>query len=82
LEDGLYGNNDETIFQNVWETPDPNPSKIKCLVPAFFRDRLVDKEGGLRVYKPCFEELGDQRHFCKRLRTFKIQIKKFKTYSG
>jgi hypothetical protein len=51
---------------------DPNhPSKLKCLVPAFFRDRFVDHEGGLSIYKSCSEELSDQRHFCKRrLRIF------------
>jgi hypothetical protein len=34
-------------------TPPPN---IKYIVPSFFGDRFVEKDGGLRTYKPSAEE--------------------------
>jgi hypothetical protein len=33
------------------------PANIKYIVPAFFGDRLVEKDGGLRLYKPSAEEV-------------------------
>jgi hypothetical protein len=41
----------------VWETPN-HPPNIKCIVPAFFGDRLVEKVGGLRAHNQFVEEVG------------------------
>ncbi len=57
------------------------------MVPSFFRNRFEEIEGGLRTYKPSFQELGDKIDFCiKPLRTlksnkiFKNYVKELKTY--
>ncbi len=46
----------------VWETPN-RPSNIKCIIPAFFGDRIVAKEGGLRTHNPSAEEVGGLQAF-------------------
>jgi hypothetical protein len=45
-------------FVPVWETPNRPPNK-KCIVPAIFGDRFVEKEGTLRTHSPSAEEVGD-----------------------
>jgi hypothetical protein len=48
---------------SVWETPNRSPN-IKCIVPAFFGDRFVAKEGGFLTHNPPAEEVGGLGHFC------------------
>jgi hypothetical protein len=43
---------------SVWETPNRPPNMIKCIVPAFFGDRFVEKECGLLTHNPPAEEVG------------------------
>ncbi len=48
-------NTAQAIFAPVWETPNRTPN-IKCIVPIFFADWFVEKEGGLRTHNPSAEE--------------------------
>jgi hypothetical protein len=41
---------------HVWETPN-RLANIKCVVPAFFGDRLIENEGGLCTHSPSAEEV-------------------------
>jgi hypothetical protein len=36
---------------------------MKCIVPAFFGDRFVDQEGGLRKHNPSATEEGGLEAF-------------------
>jgi hypothetical protein len=38
-------------------------ANIKYIVPAFFGDQFVEKDGGLRTYKPSAEEVRGWKVF-------------------
>jgi hypothetical protein len=44
------------IPNGVWETPN-HPPNIKCIDPAVFGDRFVEKDRGLRTHNPSAEEV-------------------------
>jgi hypothetical protein len=46
----------------VWKTPN-RPQNIKCIVLAVFRDRFVEKDGGLRTHNPSAEGIRELEIF-------------------
>jgi hypothetical protein len=40
----------------IWESTN-RPLNIKCIVPTFFGDRFVEKDGGLCTHNPAAEEV-------------------------
>jgi hypothetical protein len=65
LLDEKIRQNPETLYSPLlWETQTPNsPLNIKFIVPAFFGDRFVEKDGGLRTYNLSAEEIGGLKVF-------------------
>jgi hypothetical protein len=60
-----------TASEPVFKTSNRSPNE-KYIVPAFFGDRFVGKENGLRKYNPSGEELGVCRHFCIAVNGFAL----------
>jgi hypothetical protein len=50
--------------QPFFERSSNHPINMKCIIPAFFRDRIGGKEGGLRIYKPSSQNYGNKINFC------------------
>ncbi len=46
----------------VWETANSSPN-IKCIVPLFFEDRFVEKDGGLRTHNLSAKEVRELEIF-------------------
>ncbi len=64
------------VVHNLSKTPNSSP-KIKCMVPAFFGDRFVEKEGGSATYKTSSRKLEDSSEIClKEQKTLKSFLKK------
>jgi hypothetical protein len=45
----------QLVFRTCLRTP-KRTQNIKCTVPAFFRKRFIEKDGGLRTPNPSAEE--------------------------